>query len=100
MAIDPYAACPGGKDKKIKFCCSDLVAELEQLDKLIEGEQISAALEKANRLDATHPGRACVLAAKTKLQLSARKFDEAEATNKAFLHKMNARCLTRQSEIS
>ncbi|MBL6713268.1 MAG: hypothetical protein ISQ07_07770 [Pirellulales bacterium] len=85
MAIDPYAACPGGKDKKIKFCCSDLVAELEQLDKLIEGEQISAALEKANRLDATHPGRACVLAAKTKLQLSARKFDEAEATNKAFL---------------
>ncbi len=85
MAIDPYAACPGGKDKKIKFCCSDLVGELEQLDKLIEGEQISAALEKATRLDAAHPGRACLLAAKTKLQLSARKFDEAMATNQAFL---------------
>jgi tetratricopeptide (TPR) repeat protein len=85
MAIDPYAACPGGKDKKIKFCCSDLVGELEQLDKLIEGEQISAALEKATRLDAAHPGRACLLAAKTKLQLSARKFDEAMATNRAFL---------------
>jgi len=85
MSIDPYAACPGGKDKKIKFCCSDLVGELEQLDKLIEGEQISAALEKATRLDAAHPGRACLLAAKTKLQLSARKFDEAMATSKAFL---------------
>ena len=85
MSIDPYAACPGGKDKKIKFCCSDLVGELEQLDRLIEGEQYSAALERANRLDAAHPGRACVLAAKTKLQLSSRRFEEAEATNQAFL---------------
>jgi tetratricopeptide (TPR) repeat protein len=85
MSIDPYAACPGGKDKKIKFCCSDLVGELDQLDRLIEGEQYSAALEKANRLDAAHPGRACLLAAKTKLQLSSRKFDEAVATNQAFL---------------
>ena len=85
MSIDPYAACPGGKDKKIKFCCADLVGELEQLDKLIEGEQYSAALEKATRLDAAHPGRACLLATKTKLQLSSRGFDQAMATNQAFL---------------
>ena len=85
MSIDPYAACPGGKDKKIKFCCADLVGELVQLDKLIEGEQYSAALEKATRLDAAHPGRACLLATKTKLQLSSRGFDQAMATNQAFL---------------
>ena len=49
MPIDPYAACPGGTGKKIKFCCADLVGDLEQLDRLIEGEQISAALEQVER---------------------------------------------------
>ena len=39
MPIDPYSSCPGGTGKKIKFCCADLVGDLEQLEKLTEGEQ-------------------------------------------------------------
>jgi hypothetical protein len=50
MSIDPYASCPGGTGKKVKFCCPDLVGDLEQLDRLIEGDQISAALEQVKRL--------------------------------------------------
>ena len=58
MPVDPYAACPGGTCKKVKFCCPDLVGDLEQLDRLIEGDQISAALEQVKRLSEKHPRRA------------------------------------------
>ncbi len=85
MPIDPYAACPGGTGKKIKFCCQDLVGELEQLERLLEGEQVSAALEQVERQLAKTPGRACLLATRTKLQLATRKFAEAAAGSAEFL---------------
>lgn len=85
MSIDSYAACPGGTGKKIKFCCADLVGELEQLDRLIEGDQIAAALEQVRRLDDKHPGRACLLATRTKLELGSKLLGEASATSRRFL---------------
>lgn len=85
MAIDPYAACPGGTGKKIKFCCDDLTGDLEQIDRLVEGDQVSAALEQVERLLAKTPGRACLLATQVKLQLATRKFAEAAASSQAFL---------------
>lgn len=85
MAIDPYAPCPGGSGKKIKFCCVDLTGDLEQLDRLIEGDQVVAALEQVDRLAVKHPGRACLMATQVKLQLATRKFPEAAATSQAFL---------------
>lgn len=85
MAIDPYAACPGGTGKKIKFCCDDLTGDLEQIDRLVEGDQVSAALEQVDRLAAKHPGRACLMATQVKLQLATRKFAEAAASSQAFL---------------
>lgn len=85
MAIDPYAACPGGTGKKIKFCCDDLTGDLEQIDRLVEGDQVSAALEQVERLLAKTPGRACLMATQVKLQLATRKFAEAAASSQAFL---------------
>ena len=85
MSIDPYSPCPGGVDKKIKFCCSDLVGDLEQIDRLIEGDQIAAALEQTKRLCDKHPGKACLLATRTKLELGSREYGAAAATNRAFL---------------
>lgn len=85
MPIDPYAACPGGTGKKIKFCCADLVGELEQLDRLLEGEQVTAGLEQVERQLAKTPGRACLLALRTKLQLATRRFAEAESGAAEFL---------------
>ena len=35
MELDPYQPCPGGLDKKIKFCCKDLVRELRRFPMLI-----------------------------------------------------------------
>lgn len=85
MAIDTYARCPGGTGKKIKFCCSDLVGDLEQLDRLIEGDQITAALDQVQRLQAKYPGRACLMSARTKLELGTKRFAEAAASSQAFL---------------
>jgi len=85
MAIDTYAPCPGGTGKKIKFCCADLVGDLAQLDTLVEGDQISAALDQVRRLDERTPGRACLMATRTKLELASKRFAEAAATSRAFL---------------
>ncbi|MFM9057922.1 MAG: tetratricopeptide repeat protein [Planctomycetaceae bacterium] len=85
MAIDTYAPCPGGTGKKIKFCCADLVGDLEQLDTLVEGDQLTAALDQVKRLDEKHPGRPCLLATRVKLELAAKQFAEATATGRRFL---------------
>jgi len=85
MPLDPYSPCPGGTGKKIKFCCHELLGDLEQLDRLVEGEQIQAALEQVVRLSEKHPGKACLLATRTKLELAAKKFNDAAVTSRAFL---------------
>lgn len=85
MAIDTYAPCPGGTGKKIKFCCSDLVGDLEQLDRLIDGDQITAALDQVTRLEVKHPGRACLMATRTKLELATKRYAEATSSSQAFL---------------
>lgn len=84
MSIDPYSPCPGGVDKKIKFCCPDLVGDLEQIDRLIEGDQVAAALEQTKRLCDAHPGKACLLGTRTKLELASREYGAAAATNETF----------------
>jgi len=85
MAIDSYAPCPGGTGKKIKFCCADLVGDIGQLDRLVEGDQISAALDQLKRLQERHPGRACLLATRVKLEVATKHYAEAAAASQAFL---------------
>ena len=85
MAIDTYAPCPGGTGKKIKFCCADLVGDLEQLETLVQGDQLSAALDQVKRLDEKHPGRPCLLATRVKLELAGKQFAEAATTSRRFL---------------
>lgn len=85
MDLDTYALCPGGTGKKIKFCCSDILGDLEQVSRLIEGEQITAAFDQVGRLEEKYPGRACLMASRTKLALSLKKIDEAIVSSRAFL---------------
>lgn len=60
MAIDPYSLCPGGTGKKLKFCCHDLLNELDKIDRMLQGGQQQACLDYVAQLDAKHPGRACL----------------------------------------
>ncbi len=79
MSVDPYALCPCGSGKKLKFCCSDLVGEIEKIHRMIEGEQPHAALRHVEQTLAGHPGRASLLDLKASLELS---LDEMEAARK------------------
>jgi tetratricopeptide (TPR) repeat protein len=80
MAVDPYAPCPCGSGKKVKFCCSDLVGDIEKIHRMIEGDQPRAALRHAEQTLAKHPGRASLLDLKATLELSLGEADEAGKT--------------------
>jgi tetratricopeptide (TPR) repeat protein len=85
MPVDPYAPCPCGSGKKLKFCCSDLVGEIEKIHRMIEGEQPRAALRHVEQTLATHPGRASLLDLKATLELSLDETEAARETARAFL---------------
>lgn len=85
MAVDPYAPCPCGSGKKVKFCCSDLVGDIEKIHRMIEGDQPRAALRHAEQTLAKHPGRASVLDLKATLELALNETDAAQVTVKELL---------------
>jgi tetratricopeptide (TPR) repeat protein len=85
MAVDPYAPCPCGSGKKVKFCCSDLVGDIEKIHRMIEGDQPRAALRHAEQTLAKHPGRASVLDLKATLELALTEMEAAKATVAEFL---------------
>ena len=51
MPIDPYTVCPGGTGKKVKFCCPDLVQELDKVQRMLEGELPTACLDYLRKMD-------------------------------------------------
>ncbi len=69
MPLDAYALCPGGTGMRVKFCpcCKDILSELEQIDRMLEGQQHFACLQFVEQLEKTHPERACLLATKALL---------------------------------
>lgn len=85
MPVDPYALCPCGSGKKLKFCCSDLVSEIEKIHRMIEGEQPRAALRFVEQTLATHPGRASLLDLKASLELALEETDAARQTVSEFV---------------
>lgn len=85
MAIDPYALCPCGSGKKLKFCCSDLVGEIEKIHRMIEGDQPRAALRHVEQTLASHPGRASLLDLKVSLELVLGELQAARTTVDQFV---------------
>ena len=85
MPFDPYSACPGGTGKKIKFCCSDLVGELEKVERMIEGEQFVSCRDHVTKLDEKYPGRPCLLSWKLLLDQMTGDREAATRTLAAFI---------------
>src|ERR671930_337465 len=85
MPVDPYAMCPCGSGKKLKFCCSDLVGEIEKIHRMIEGEQPRAALRHVEQTLTSHPGRASLLDLKATLEMSLGEMDSARQTVAQFV---------------
>ena len=87
MPLDQYSPCPCGTGKKVKFCCPDLLAELNKVERMIEGDQRIACLDFVNGLLAKHPDRACLLAAKTAVLGELGRTEEVGQTVEHFLAK-------------
>ena len=77
---DLYAKCPCGSGKKIKFCCRDIITDLEKIERMIRGEQRNAAADKINKLLEKHPGRPALLNLKAVVHLDLQQLDEAQST--------------------
>ncbi|TWU00677.1 hypothetical protein Pla108_16290 [Botrimarina colliarenosi] len=80
MAVDPYAPCPCGSGKKLKFCCSDLVGEIEKVQRMLEGDQPRAALSHLDNTLAKSPGRASLLDMKASIEMSLGEIERAQET--------------------
>lgn len=56
MAHDPYSACVCGSGKKLKFCCQDILGELQRIEQLRDN-QPDVAEQHLRTLYASHPDR-------------------------------------------
>ena len=83
--IDPYAYCPCGSGKKMKFCCADMSAEIERIQEMLEGGQRAAALEFIETAEKKFPDRAYLVTTKALLQSILGSDDKAAATLEDFL---------------
>ncbi|MFO0918902.1 MAG: SEC-C domain-containing protein [Planctomycetaceae bacterium] len=55
MAYDPYALCPCGSGKKLKFCCQAIADDMERITRLIDNNQLRGALQQLEALDKRQP---------------------------------------------
>lgn len=99
MPLDPYAHCPAGCPKKVKFCCPDLLAELEKVGRMLEGDQRLGCLEYIHKVEEKFPGRACLLTTRAMLEDSLGQHEEAARTvaRALQLHPQNPVALSQQA---
>jgi hypothetical protein len=74
-------------DKKVKFCCADLIPELDKLQRMLDGEQRRSCLEHIAKLGPQFQDRACILAYKAMAENQIGQAETAEATLRHFLDK-------------
>ena len=85
MSVEKDSPCPGGCGKKIKFCCPDLVGELEKIDRMLEGEQFVACRQHVERLLEKTPDRACLLATRVLLLRVSGQLEESAGAVASFI---------------
>jgi tetratricopeptide (TPR) repeat protein len=77
MATDLYAKCPCGSGKKIKFCCRDIISDIERIERMLAGDQRNAALEKIEKLEVKHPHRPALLSMKARVFFDLKRIADA-----------------------
>ena len=86
MSIDPYTICPGGCNKKIKFCCGkDVSVHLDKIVNSLSGEQRLAALDQTNAAIKQFGEKPCLLTLKTNILFQLDEWDQAGQIAESFL---------------
>lgn len=103
MSVDPYAVCPCGNGKKIKFCkCKDSVGQMDQVLTMIEGGQVVPALDRLRTILDEHPDAAWALAIRGRLLLDLREYESLAENAERFirLQPANPLALTQRAAAS
>jgi len=77
MARDPYAICPCGSGKKLKFCCLEISDEMERVTRLRQNNQPRVALQSLESLSRQHATNPWVVTTHAALMLDGQQFAEA-----------------------
>ncbi|NLE40177.1 MAG: hypothetical protein GX621_19355 [Pirellulaceae bacterium] len=85
--MDSYDRCPCGSGKKIKFCCSDLLADFKTLEKMRTGDQLRAALQHVESIESADKPRAALLVNKIALLRDLERHDEAREATRWFIER-------------
>lgn len=85
MSLDLYQPCPGGLDKKIKFCCKDLAHQLDSVSRKLDGGQLQAADDELDRLLQQYPDRQCLWSMKVQAELAMGDVASVRGSNDKFL---------------
>ncbi|MEK6233090.1 MAG: hypothetical protein N2C14_00100, partial [Planctomycetales bacterium] len=80
MPNDPYALCPCGSGKKIKFCCKDLADKMDKVSRMMSGEQFSSALSQLSSLEKSNADHPWILTTKARAEFHLKQFADAEHT--------------------
>ena len=86
MANDPYAMCPCGSGKKLKFCCGDILPDLQRAFRLRDN-QPEAAVKIFSDLLKKHPDKDVVVRELTSTLYQNGSVAEARAVAGEFLKK-------------
>ena len=85
-SLDQYSLCPCGNGKKIKFCkCHEHLPEMQDIYRMISGEQNVAALDRINTTLKTMPSEPWLLAMKCDLLLRLGELESLEETSAKFI---------------
>ncbi len=84
MAADPYAACPCGSGKKLKFCCGPHWPEIERIERMYDAQQDVSALDAIEKLEAKLPNHPHLMNLKVDLLFAQGRREEADASQAAF----------------
>ncbi len=84
-AIDQYTLCPGGTGKKVRFCCPELLPELQRIQRMMDGQQWHASVEHIERIQRNHPDRACLFALKGRALFELSRSEPLRANAEAFV---------------
>ncbi len=84
MPLDSHSLCPCGSGKEIRFCCSDMLKEYQQLETSLAGGQFAAALSMIEKLEKEHPNNAALISAKCLILRETGRFEEFIAEAESF----------------
>ena len=85
--MDPYAYCPCGSGKKVKFCCQAILPELSKIERLQENNQPRMALQLIDKLIKDHPDHAWLVTQRAMALFNEQRFADARDGLVPFLHK-------------